>query len=66
MKNESVPAFVKRLRRRLRLTQEQFAREIGVAFSTVHQWENGRRRPQPYPRRRLREMAESLENKDRR
>ena len=64
MKNESVPAFVKRLRRRLRLTQEQFAREVGVAFSTVNQWENGHRRPQPYLLKRLREIAESLGKKD--
>lgn len=64
MKNENVPAFVRRLRRRLRLTQEQFAREVGVAFSTVNQWENGRRRPQPFLLKRLLEMAGSLEKKD--
>jgi transcriptional regulator with XRE-family HTH domain len=64
MKKESVPVFVKRLRRRLRLTQEQFAREVGVAFSTVNQWENGRRQPQPFLLKRLRDMAESLEKQD--
>ncbi|MBN2565593.1 MAG: helix-turn-helix transcriptional regulator [Candidatus Eisenbacteria bacterium] len=43
------------------LTQEQFAREVGVTFSTVNQWENGRRRPQPYLLRRLLDIEASLE-----
>jgi transcriptional regulator with XRE-family HTH domain len=42
------------------LTQEQFAQEVGVTFSTVNQWENGHRRPQPYLLRRLLEMEASL------
>jgi transcriptional regulator with XRE-family HTH domain len=56
MANISIPALVKRLRGRLRLTQEQFAHEVGVTFSTVNQWENGRRRPQPFLLKRLLEM----------
>jgi putative transcriptional regulator len=51
-----IPALVKGLRRRLGLTQEQFAHEVGVTFSTVNQWENGRRRPQPFLLKRLLEM----------
>jgi transcriptional regulator with XRE-family HTH domain len=43
------------------LTQEQFAREVGVTFSTVNLWENGHRRPQPYLLNRLFEMEASLE-----
>lgn len=41
------PALVKRLRERMGLTQEQFAQEVGVTFSTVNEWGNGRRRPHP-------------------
>jgi transcriptional regulator with XRE-family HTH domain len=52
----TIPALVKSLRERLGLTQEQFAREVGVAFSTVNQWENGRRHPHPFLLERLREM----------
>jgi len=52
----NIPALVKGLRGRLGLTQEQFAREVGVTFSTVNQWENGRRRPQPFLLKRLLEM----------
>jgi transcriptional regulator with XRE-family HTH domain len=55
-----IPALVKSLRQRLGLTQEQLAREVGVTFGTVNQWENGHRRPQPFLLRRLVEMAASL------
>ena len=58
-----ITALVKGLRERLRLTQEQFAREVGVTFSTVNQWENGRRRPQPFLLKRLLEM-EATSSKD--
>lgn len=56
----NITALVKRLRERLGLTQEQFAHEVGVTFSTVNQWENGRRRPQPFLLKRLLEMEGAL------
>jgi putative transcriptional regulator len=55
-----IPALVKGLRKRLGVTQEQFAHEVGVTFSTVNQWENGRRRPQPFLLKRLLEMEAAL------
>jgi len=42
-----VPTMVKAIRRSRELTQEQLARELGVTFSTVNGWENGRHRPIP-------------------
>jgi len=60
MKTADVRALVRRLRERMGLTQEQFAREVGVSFSTVNLWENGHRRPQPYLLKRLLEMEVSL------
>ena len=59
----NIPALVKGLRERLGLTQEQFAHKVGVTFSTVNQWENGRRQPQPFLLKRLREM-EAASGKD--
>jgi len=50
-------ALVRNLRDHLGLTQEQFAQELGVSFSTVNVWENGKREPLPFLRRRLLEMA---------
>lgn len=52
-------ALVHQLRSRLGLTQEQFAQELGVSFSTVNVWENGKRQPMPFLRRRLIEMAKA-------
>ena len=31
---------IKRIRRKAFLTQEDFAKEIGVSFATVNRWEN--------------------------
>lgn len=42
-----IKALVKAIRRSRDLTQEQLARELGVTFSTVNAWENGRHRPIP-------------------
>lgn len=55
-----VPAKIKTLRAKLGLTQEQFAARLGVSWSTVNRWENGRSRPSPLAMRyveRLRDMA---------
>lgn len=60
MEAADVRAMVKRLRERMGLTQEQFAQELGVTFSTVNQWENGHRHPQPYLLKRLLEIEASL------
>jgi DNA-binding transcriptional regulator YiaG len=54
-------SLVKELRRRLDLTQEQFAQKLGVTYSTVNHWENGKRAPQPFLLRRLMEMKEELD-----
>jgi putative transcriptional regulator len=63
MKNAGdIPALIKELRERLDLTQEQFAQKVGVTFSTINHWENGKRTPQPYLVRRLRELKEELDS----
>ncbi len=37
---------VAELRRRLKLTQKQFAKIFGVSLATLRNWEQGRRRPE--------------------
>lgn len=59
MENADFAALVRELRDRLGLTQEQFAHELGVSFSTVNVWENRKRAPLPFLRRRLLEMAKA-------
>lgn len=36
---------IKRIRRKEFLTQEYFAKEIGVSFATVNRWETGKAKP---------------------
>lgn len=60
MKSINIPELVKELRNKLELTQEQFAQEVGVTFSTVNSWENGTRKPHPFLLKRLLEMAEEV------
>ena len=40
-------AEIRKLRDDLDITQEQLAAKLGVAFSTVSRWENGRGNPSP-------------------
>ena len=61
MTDPNIPKLVKELRRRLGLTQEQFAQRVGVTYGSVNHWENGKRRPQPFLVRRLLEMKAELD-----
>lgn len=45
MRQELNAAMIRSLRRMLGLTQEDFAHEIQVTFSTVNRWENGHAGP---------------------
>ena len=40
------PTDIKRVRRKLNLSQSEFALMIGVSLSTLQNWEQGRRRPE--------------------
>ena len=56
-------APIARLRARLGVTQEQYARLLGVAWATVSRWERGRARPDPKATaklNRLRELADLI------
>jgi DNA-binding transcriptional regulator YiaG len=59
-----IPTLIKELRERLHMTQEQFAQKVGVTYSTVNHWENGKRSPQPFLVRRLLELKEELGGKN--
>ena len=49
--------LVRLLRQHQGLTPEQFAHQRGVSFSTVNVWENGKRTPLPFLRKRILDMA---------
>lgn len=52
-------ARVRRLRERLRLTQQQLAAALGVRQQTVSEWETGLYQPRGASRRMLRHVAEA-------
>lgn len=45
------------LRRRMSMTQEEFAHAIGVTVSTVNRWENGHIEPSRLARKAMQELA---------
>lgn len=51
---------IKELRLKLGLTQEQFAAKVGVTFSTVNRWENGKSVPSPLASTRVEYLRRSL------
>jgi putative transcriptional regulator len=55
---ESSGAPVTALRRRLNMTQEEFAHAIGVTVSTVNRWENGHIAPSRLARRAMEALAQ--------
>lgn len=53
------PQMVRGLRKQLGLTQEQFAAKIGVTWSTVNRWENGRGKPSPLALHNLMDLVKN-------
>ncbi|HUU44105.1 MAG TPA: helix-turn-helix domain-containing protein [Acidobacteriota bacterium] len=63
MRSNDIPALICELRRRLDLTQERFAQKVGVTYSNVSLWQNGKRVPPPFLVKRLVEMKEELDSR---
>ncbi len=51
--------FVKTLREKLILTQSELAEMIGVSFTTVNRWENGKHEPTIKIRRKIVEICKA-------
>lgn len=60
VKNKDISKIVKKLRTAMGLTQEQFAAKIGVTFSTVNRWENGKGKPSPLAMKQIEELRKEL------
>ncbi len=64
MDEAGISRLVRELRAHLGLTQEQFAQKVGVTYSTVNHWENGKRMPQPFLVKRLLELKREIDGDD--
>ena len=49
---------IKVIRQKAFLTQEAFAKELNVAFSTVNRWESGKARPNITAMKRIKEFCD--------
>ena len=47
MPQPQIGLLIRQLREEMQLTQEEFASDCGVVFSTVNRWEKGRVCPSP-------------------
>ena len=56
-RNSGRGKLVSALRRRLSMTQEEFAHAIGVTVSTVNRWENGHIEPSRLARKAMQGLA---------
>ena len=57
---QSLESPISTLRRRLNMTQEEFAHAIGVTVSTVNRWENGHIEPSRLARKAIDGLAAQI------
>jgi DNA-binding transcriptional regulator YiaG len=55
-----ISKLIRELRLETGLTQEQFAAELGVTYSTINRWENGRSKPSPLAMQKISEMLRQM------
>ncbi len=60
--DNSFDVEIRDLRQALGLTQEQFAKKLGVTFPTVNRWENKKARPSPLAQQKLKKLMKAKTN----
>ncbi|MEH2238602.1 helix-turn-helix domain-containing protein [Nostoc sp.] len=60
IKQPEVGRIIRDLRLAFGLTQEQFAAQLGVTYSTINRWENGRSKPSPLAMEKIEGMLEKM------
>ncbi|MBW2036338.1 MAG: N-6 DNA methylase [Deltaproteobacteria bacterium] len=61
MENREIPNILKQLRTNLELSQEDLATKLGVAFSTLNRWENGRSTPRGKAKQAIADLMAEVE-----
>lgn len=64
MNQPEVGKLIRELRLTLGLTQEQLAAALGVTYSTINRWENGRSKPSPLAMEKIEQMVKEVEQLD--
>lgn len=60
MNQPEIGKLIHELRLVTGLTQEQFASDLGVTYSTVNRWENGRAQPSPMAMKLVEQKLEEI------
>ena len=55
-----IAELIREMRRRLGLSQEKFAHQLGVTCLTVNRWENGRAKPSPLAMEKIEGMLRGM------
>lgn len=58
MNQPQIGKLIRELRLQIGLTQEQFAAELGVTYSSMNRWENGRSKPSPLAMQKIEGMLQ--------
>jgi len=61
MENREIPDILKQVRAKLELSQEELANRLGVAFSTLNRWENGRSTPRGKAKQAIADLMAEVE-----
>lgn len=59
--DELTPEYIKELRERLELKQEEMAELLDVSVGTIHRWENGKVEPRPKRMRQLKLLQQKVQ-----
>lgn len=54
--NIDYPSTIRKLRAKLNVSQQELAKLLGVAFSSVNRWENGHHEPTIIAKEKLKEL----------
>ncbi len=61
--SRSTSVLVKDTRKRLGMTQLQFAKTLGVSFQSVNRWERGKTKPLPIILKQIEVMVKEIDDK---
>lgn len=58
--NENYADFIKRVRKKAKYTQQEFAEALGVERTTIYYWETENRKPSLKSQRKIDEFASTI------
>lgn len=63
MNQPQIGKLIRELRLEVGLTQEQFAAEVGVTYSSMNRWENGHTKPSPLAMQKIEGLLNQMSDR---